>query len=118
MLFFTSLISLTLLSFLLSLFLLHRLYLNVTAHTASQDGTTAATYDNLSKGVKAWIEETTDRVPSLPFDLSSVNLPSSSRWRSNGTIAQDGTATPRSAGDKVKESLNEEVKPQIKLEKQ
>jgi hypothetical protein len=72
-LFVTSLISLSILSFLLGLFLLHRLYLNLQSSTTTDKGR-QADYENLSRGVKAWIDETADRVPPVPFDMSSLRL--------------------------------------------
>jgi hypothetical protein len=68
-LFFTSLLSLSILTFLLSLFLLHRLYIHLTTQPDQ-------TYNSLSKGIKGWAEETAGRVPSVQ----------SAGWKgSNGT---------------------------------
>ena len=53
--------SLTALSFLLSLFLAQRLYTHVMTTTTS-----AADYKGMSKGVKEWLDETADRLPNVP----------------------------------------------------
>ena len=63
-LFFTSLISLTVLSFLLTLFLAHRLYTHLVT-AAAQSGSSGADYDTLSRGVKGWLNETGDRLPAM-----------------------------------------------------
>ena len=60
-LFFTTRMSLTALSFLLSLFLAQRLYTHVMTTTTS-----AADYKGMSKGVKDWLDETADRLPNVP----------------------------------------------------
>ncbi|ORX35735.1 hypothetical protein BD324DRAFT_631465 [Kockovaella imperatae] len=70
-LFVTSLVSLFFLSCLLGLFLVHRLYLHITA-AKSTNG--RVDYDSLSRGVKTWLEETVDRVPPPRFDYSSLTL--------------------------------------------
>jgi len=74
-LFFTCLVSLSILSFLLSLFLVHRLYLHLATSTKTADGH-QTDYAHLSKGVRAWIGETSGRLPEVGLDLSSINLAS------------------------------------------
>ncbi len=55
---------------------MHRLYTHLTVTTTS-----ASDYDGLSKGVKGWLDETTNRLPALPARWSDVG----GQWRSDLT---------------------------------
>jgi hypothetical protein len=101
---FTATASACVLSFLLALFLLHRLYLHLSISLSSADThdpnspTSTSTspekhqyridYANVSRGVQSWLEETKGRVglegvPLLPPQLRNSGNGNRIRWDSN-----------------------------------
>jgi hypothetical protein len=102
---FTATVSACILSFLLSLFLLHRLYLHLSISLSSGDTldpnspTSTSTspekhqpyhldYANVSRGVQSWLEETKGRVglegvPLLPPQLRNPGNGNRIRWDAN-----------------------------------
>jgi len=69
---FTLFLSVLILSFLITLFLLNRLYVHLVAANTSPEGDLEPSYDNVSSGLKHWVEETTGRVDIL----ASISLAS------------------------------------------
>ena len=85
-----------LLSCLLGLFLVHRLYLHIVV-AQKRAGDRRVDYDSLSKGVKTWLEETVERVPQPPFDYSSLSLGVKQEPKEYPTI---DTGSPQTNGKK------------------
>lgn len=63
---FTTFLSCLAVSCLIGLFLAHRLYLHLAAATTTDKGELDASFENISTGVREWVNETTARV-DLPF---------------------------------------------------
>ncbi|ORY32881.1 hypothetical protein BCR39DRAFT_522258 [Naematelia encephala] len=99
-LFVTTLISLSILTFLLALFLAHRLYLHIQlASTDTETETVPAKgYDKLSRGVRGWLDETGARVNDGLEGVGWKGSKSGPKWELAQTQAQaqgENDVTPR-----------------------
>ncbi|KAK4689284.1 hypothetical protein P7C73_g828, partial [Tremellales sp. Uapishka_1] len=105
---FTTFLSLCTLTFLLGLFLLHRLYLHVSASVSNSDE--QADVAALSTGVKTWLEETKSRVnvsvPGLPkvgLGIKWGPVEGSDSWSlgAKGDVGLGGRALEVAGGIKI-----------------
>lgn len=110
---FTTFLSLLALSSLLSLFLLHRLYIHITSSPTSSTKSGGLDMNQLSTGVKSWLEETKTRLPVLPTLPSGTSI--NTHWRPSTTTTQEGWVLGPKTDETAKKGLDEGKGLNIKL---
>jgi hypothetical protein len=86
--------------------------MHLSASMSTPQGT-QADYENLSKGVKSWMNETTARLPDVPFDVSALSLGGLDPRRIGGRVVAPGVTVK---DEKVFVNVGQEGEVYIKQE--